>query len=140
MEFHIIELPKFTKSAAQLETGLDLWLYFLCHAETMGTDALPAALQQPLVLRAVEELKVLTQSDEEHECYESRRKALLDFNTGMKVARMEGRMEGEKVGIIHSFERLLNMPETPSDKLMALSMEELSRLADDLYARVLTQR
>jgi predicted transposase/invertase (TIGR01784 family) len=28
LEFHILELPKFTKSAAQLAGGLDIWLYF----------------------------------------------------------------------------------------------------------------
>jgi hypothetical protein len=33
----------------------------------MDTDALPAALQQPLVLRAVEELQMVTQTDEERE-------------------------------------------------------------------------
>jgi predicted transposase/invertase (TIGR01784 family) len=141
MEFHIIELPKFTKSATQLETTLDVWLYFLRHAATMNTDALPVALQQqPLVLQAVEELQMVTQTDEERERYESRRKAHLDYNTGMKLARMEGRVEGEKVGLIHSFEQLLNLPETPADQLMSLSIDDLSRLAADLHARVLKQR
>jgi hypothetical protein len=55
------------------------------------------------VLRAVEELKMLTQTDLERERYEARRKAQLDYNTGLKVARMEG----EKIGLIHAFERLL---------------------------------
>jgi predicted transposase/invertase (TIGR01784 family) len=51
LEFHILELPKFTKSADQLRTSLDVWLYFLRHAETMDTDALPMALaQNPLVV------------------------------------------------------------------------------------------
>ena len=57
LEFHILELPKFTKSADELVTGLDVWLYFLRHAATMDTEALPAAVQErPLVRRAVEEL------------------------------------------------------------------------------------
>ena len=29
IEFHILELPKFTKTVDQLENGLDAWLYFL---------------------------------------------------------------------------------------------------------------
>jgi PD-(D/E)XK nuclease family transposase len=57
LEFHILELPKFTKSAGALTSGLDIWLYFLRHAEMMDTEAVPAALQQPFVLRALEELR-----------------------------------------------------------------------------------
>jgi len=38
----------------------------------------------------LEELKMLTQTDLDRERYEARRKALLDYNTGMKVARLEG--------------------------------------------------
>src|SRR5713226_8515489 len=73
LEVHTLELPKFEKSAAELESDLDIWLYFLRHAGKMDTDALPAAPQQhPLARRAVEELKMLTQSDLERERYEAR--------------------------------------------------------------------
>jgi len=137
LEFHILELPKFTKPAAELASELDIWLYFLRHAEKMDTEALPTALQkQPLVLRALEELKMLTQTDIERERYEARRKAQLDYNTGLKVARMEGRAEGEKIGIIHAFERLLNRLETPSEELARLSLDDLTRLADELKAQL----
>jgi predicted transposase/invertase (TIGR01784 family) len=159
VEFHILELPKFTKSVAGLSSGLDIWLYFLRHAEMMDLDAVPAALQQPLILRALEELKMLTQTEEERERYEARRKAQLDHNTIVKVARLEGlqegrleglqeghqdgRTEGEKIGLIrliHFCERLLNRPETPSDELANHSMEELMRLADELQAQGLDRR
>src|SRR5437899_3865012 len=54
-ELHILELQKFTTPASAVATELDIWLYFMCHAEKMDTDALPAALQKhPLVRRAVE--------------------------------------------------------------------------------------
>src|ERR1700727_1599904 len=46
-------------------------LYFLRYAEKMDTEALPPALQRPEVLRALEELKMLTQTDLERERYES---------------------------------------------------------------------
>ena len=150
IEFHVLELPKFTKSAAELTTGLDSWLYFLRNAEMMDAEALPAALQQqPLVVRAVEELKMLT--DQERERYEARRKWQLDYNTDMRVARMEGqeegqrkrlegRLEGEKIGLIHLCERLLNRPETPTEHLASLSVADLTRLADDLQAQVLAER
>ncbi len=141
LEFHLLELPKFTKSAEELAGGLDIWLYFLRHAPKMDTDALPAALaQQPLVRWALEELKMLTQTDLERERYEARRKAQLDYNTGLKVARLEGReegrAEGEKIGMIHAFERLLNRPQTPTEQLAGRSLEELTRLADELQGQL----
>jgi predicted transposase/invertase (TIGR01784 family) len=140
VEFHLLELPKFTKTADKLRSGLDIWLYFLRHAAKMDTEAVPVALQQPLVLRAVEELKMLSQTDLERERYEARRKAQLDYNTGLKVSRMEGREEGEKIGVIHLLERWLNRPETPTEQLTALSIEELTRLADGLQDQFLKSR
>jgi predicted transposase/invertase (TIGR01784 family) len=139
IDFHILELPKFTKSPTELESGLDIWLYFLRHAEKMDTEALPAALRQPLVLLALEELKMLTQDHLERERYEARRKAQLDYNTGLKVARLEG----EKMGfirIIHFCEHWLNRPETPAEHLADQSLEELNRLADTLQAEAQKQR
>jgi flagellar biosynthesis/type III secretory pathway protein FliH len=112
------------------------------------TAALPAALQQPLVMRALEERTLLTQTDLERERYEARRKAQLDYNTGLKVARMEGHMEGraegraegEKIGIIHQCERLLKRQQTPTEQLVSLSLDDLTRLAEELHNQVLQQR
>lgn len=133
LEFHLLELPKFAKAVNELASGLDIWLYFLRHAPTMDTDALPGALRQhPLIPRAVEELKMLTQSELDRERYEARRKAQLDYNTGMKIARLEG----EKIGRIHAFERLLNLPETPTEQLLGLTLDDLTRRADELQARL----
>jgi predicted transposase/invertase (TIGR01784 family) len=141
LELHILELPKFTKSAAELTSALDIWLYFLRHAAKIDTEALPGVFQQhPLVVRAVEELKVLAQTDEERERYEARRKWQLDYNTGLKVARLEGRAEGEKIGIIHFCEQVLHRPETPTEQLAGLSLEELTRIAGELQEQVLQRR
>lgn len=157
LEFHLLELPKFDKPAEKLTTGLDRWLYFLRHAEMMDVEALHASLQQPLVVRALEELKMLTQTDLERERYEARRKAQLDENTLVNVARLEGeqkgrlegeqkgrlegeqqgRLEGEQIGLIHAYERLLNRPETSAVELAARGLAELKRLADELQQQVL---
>lgn len=81
IEFHILELPKFTKTLNQLDSGLDLWLYFLRFAEKIDTATLPTALQQPSILRAMEELKMLTQTDIERERYEARLKSRFDCDS-----------------------------------------------------------
>jgi predicted transposase/invertase (TIGR01784 family) len=100
LEFHILELPKFTKSAPALVTMLDKWLYFLRPAAMMDTEALPTALQQePTVLRAVEELKMLTQDEIERERYEARHKAQMDHIALTKGAHRHGLEEGRQQGL-----------------------------------------
>jgi flagellar biosynthesis/type III secretory pathway protein FliH len=157
----------------------------------IDTDAVPEALRKPLVLRALEELKMLTQSDLERERYEARRKAQLDHNAilmeaqlivrenlekglqqgleqgrqqgleqgrqqgleqgrqqgleqgrqqgleqGRQAGLQEGQAKGEKIGIIHMCERLLHRPETPTDKLVGLLLEELTRLGEELQKQI----
>jgi hypothetical protein len=65
LELHTLELPKFRKAAAELTNGLDIWLYFLRHAEKMDPEDLPKPRDRPLIRRAVEELRMLTQADPE---------------------------------------------------------------------------
>jgi predicted transposase/invertase (TIGR01784 family) len=142
VDFHILELPKFKKRPEELTTGLDIWLYFLRHAATMDTDAIPPALQLPLVLQAFEELKMLAHTDYERERYESRRKAQLDYQTGIKVARLEGREEGRmegRIAVIHLCEQVLKRAQTPTEHLAGLSLDELSRLAEELQSQVRQQ-
>ena len=83
---------------------------------------------------------MLGQTDLERERYEARR-GELDFNTGMKAALREGRAEGEKLGIvraIHLCQRLLRRAATPAEQLTELSLEELTRLADQLEAELVS--
>jgi flagellar biosynthesis/type III secretory pathway protein FliH len=58
----------------------------------------------------------LTQSEEERERYEARRKFQLDYKTGMRLAREEGRREG-RIAITQLCERILNRPGTPAEQL-----------------------
>ena len=143
VELHILELPKFTKAAEELTPGLDIWLYFLRHAAKINTEALPAALQQPLIAQAFEELKMLTQDQLERERYEARLKAQLDRNSLLKEAERrreqghkEGLARGEKIGVIHLCEQLLNLPRTPDAELAALSLEELTSRAEKLQQQL----
>jgi predicted transposase/invertase (TIGR01784 family) len=140
---HILELPKFTKSAAELTTPLDAWLYFLQQGEQLDTEALPPALHAVEEIRgAMGELQMISQSDLERERYEARLKFQRDWSSSLTGAREDGieqgleqgRKEGELIGQIHTLERLLRRAETPAAQLLAVPLAELERLAQQLEA------
>jgi predicted transposase/invertase (TIGR01784 family) len=163
LEFHILELPKFNKAPEELSSDLDIWLYFLRHAEKMDTGDLPPALRHPLIERALEELKMLTQNEIERERYESRLKAQRDHVSGITDALAEGLEKGEQIGLakgeqigiakgeqigiakgkligqVNLFEQLLQQPETPTETLAELSIAELTHLADRLRKQIATR-
>jgi len=154
IEFHVLELPKFTKTADQLAGDLDIWLYFLRNAEKMDAMALPLPIRQPLIVRAFEELKMLTQNDIERERYWARFKALSDHNTYVLEAREDGFKKGLEEGIeqgieqgvrqgkldlVQTLERLLNRSETSDEVLATRTLSELSDYANELQ-RCLIER
>ena len=49
----------------------------------------------------------------------------------------EGSAKGEKIGAINLCERLLNRPESPREQLASLTLEDLTRLAEELQSHVL---
>ena len=74
LELHIVELPKFTRTATELTTGCERWSYFLRHGDELDTERLPEPLQTPTIQKAMEVLRMLTQSELEREKYEARLK------------------------------------------------------------------
>ncbi len=59
---------------------------------------------------------------------------------GRQQGRAEGRQQGEQIGAIHLLERLLNLPQTPTEQLSSLSLEDLGKLADALQEQLQKQR
>jgi hypothetical protein len=49
LEFHVLELPKFTKKADELDDDLDRWLYFLRHAEMIDTGGFAGCFARALI-------------------------------------------------------------------------------------------
>jgi predicted transposase/invertase (TIGR01784 family) len=138
---HILELPKFTKSAAELATPLDVWLYFLQQGEHLDTEPLPPALSRvEEIRRAMGELQMISQSDLERERYEARLKFQRDWSSSLTGAREDGieqgRKEGELIGQIHTLERLLRRAETLPAQLLAMPLADLEGLAQQLEAEL----
>jgi predicted transposase/invertase (TIGR01784 family) len=151
LQVHILELAKFTLSSDQLAAPADTWLYFLCHGEELDTDALPMALQFPEIHRAMGEMTMLTKNPPDLERYEARLKMKRDISAalreadreGQKKGHAEGRTEGLKEGkieLIHTWQRLLGLQETPTEQLIVKSLEDLDSVARQLESCAIQER
>lgn len=131
LQVHILELSKFKLSSQELATPADPWLYFLCHGDELDTEALPSSLNLPEFQKALGELQMMTQSELEKERYEARLKLQRDISSGLTHAREEGLKRG-LIKHVHSFQRVLQMPESPEDQLLTMETAALEGLAQQL--------
>jgi predicted transposase/invertase (TIGR01784 family) len=158
LSMHLFELPKFDRPVADLDSELDRWLYFLRHGEQLDLGKLPSTLQVLPIVRALEELTMLTHDELERERYEARRKKLLDetsvrneYQRGMQRAHEQGLEHGLQQGLekgraevliskIHFAQKLLNQPLTPTEELQNEPADELRSKAEYLEQQVLSRR
>lgn len=159
LDLHVFQLARFTKSADELQSDLDLWLYVLNHGRGLDLAALPRQLQVAEVEEALEALAVLTQDRIQREIYEAREKARRDEASLIrhtqrareKVGRAREEAErareeaerareevpkalakGEWLGRIRAYEELMHRAPRPDAELAAMSVDELRQLVDDL--------
>jgi predicted transposase/invertase (TIGR01784 family) len=132
----VIELTKFRRGVRELRSGLECWCYFLRHGEELDTEKLPEPLQVPPMPKAMEVLRMVTQSDLERERYESRLKFQRDMNARMREAQ-EG---GVLIGRVQAYEHFLKVGPTPVETLREMSLEQLSALADRLGSTLVPAR
>jgi predicted transposase/invertase (TIGR01784 family) len=130
LEIHLIELPKFTKTAEQLTTALDRWCYYLRHGAELDPDNLHATLDVPEIRRALEVLTMFTQDETEREMYELRLKYQRDQSSLLQDAEAQAGRKGSLVGRVHLCQDLLKQQPTPEEELWALPVENLIALLD----------
>ena len=108
---------------------------------------LPATLTDPGVRQAMKELQVLSEIEQERQRYEARLKAQKDamwiqkqgdllLQKGHNDGLQEGLRRGELVGVVHLCQRRLHRPVTPAADLLAVPLEELHQLAQELERAV----
>lgn len=155
LAMHIFELPKFARTPEELADPLELWLYFLRHAETLDTDALPGPLNVSPIRQALEELRMLSQDQIERERYEARLKVqrdaislIRDYESelvqqrekSLKQGLEQGREQGLKLGLVGRIQfsqRLLGGAVTPEEELLSRALGDLTQLADQLEQDIL---
>jgi predicted transposase/invertase (TIGR01784 family) len=96
LEIHLLELPKFTKTAEELSSPLDRWLFFLRHGAELDPERLPPGLDVPMIRRAMEVLTVFTQDEIERAKYEASLKLQRDQLSILHEAR-EDREEAARL-------------------------------------------
>jgi predicted transposase/invertase (TIGR01784 family) len=162
---HMIELPKFTRTLAELRAPLDFWLYFFKNGAELDADALPEPMDKPDQRKAMGVLKMLAQSDLERELYEGRLRAKRDMQTletmrhtleterdqwqrryeaanrEREAANREREaanrdLKRELVERIGLCQRLLRRPTPEVDELLGRSLEELREQAERLEREV----
>jgi predicted transposase/invertase (TIGR01784 family) len=89
LEFTFIELPKFTKTEAEIETVLDKWLYFIKYAYQL--DAIPPNVNESPLQAAYERANSFAWSRQELELYDYWSVRAQDDRGRIEYARQEER-------------------------------------------------
>lgn len=136
IRYYFIELPKFAKTADELETVIEKWVYFIKH--TGRLDHVPAKLDAPAFRKAFELANRANMTPMELENYEGSIMAMLDergridgaFEKGEKKGKKEGREEGEqnKAREIARSMRQKDMGSVLIAELTGLKVEEIEKL------------
>jgi predicted transposase/invertase (TIGR01784 family) len=90
LEMHFIEIPKFLKKNPEIKNKLSQWLWVLVGEEEKVKEA---EKENEDVKKAMEIIKEMSMDPKEWELYESRKLAIMDYNTGMHQARIDGEEE-----------------------------------------------
>ncbi|MEZ6134185.1 MAG: Rpn family recombination-promoting nuclease/putative transposase [Pirellulaceae bacterium] len=101
LEFHILELPKFTPSSDNIGSlpAEEKWLYLLRHADTMDADQLADLLVDPPYQEAIGVLDMISNNPEDLQFYEARLKFLRDQHSQIEAAEQEGEARGRRIGL-----------------------------------------
>lgn len=152
LEIHTIELPKYN-FVEPLSAGdpLEQWAFFLDRAAELESAELKKLLPDRPYAKATQIMETIARTPQERQLYESRRKAELDYRSGMDEAlqiglekgreegREEGLAKGERLVLVEQvrfFQGLLAEPLSAEAELQALDLPELRRRLSDLQARV----
>jgi len=100
-----VELPKFQKKAEELKTNTDWWLFLLKHTFELKNP--PSEITGEIFKLFLEEAKKEYLTQEEMETYAKSLRQSYEVMDIANFARVEGRKEGQKEGLIEVAHKLL---------------------------------
>ncbi len=128
LTFIYLEMPKFNKTEAELETAFDKWLYVLKHLPEL-TDR-PAKLRERVFAKLFEAAEIGKFNRDELAQYEQSLKYYRDMKNVIDTAAIEGEARGELKKAIEVARHLLqeNLPRSLIARATGLSEEEIAAL------------
>ncbi len=146
LQVHLLELTKLsvTRENLAMATPEEQWAYFLLNAEKLTVEAIRDLFPDPEFVEAAGVLEVIKNTPEQMDNYISRLKYQLDEVSRMESVRIEaliegetkGRMEGELIGRIESFQEILGIAEPTHDELSGFDIQKLTALCDQLRSQI----
>jgi predicted transposase/invertase (TIGR01784 family) len=142
IEIHTVELAKYNGNADEVRSASELeqWAYWIKNANRHSVEELQSLLPSLEFLRATGELNSIREITEEKQMYDAREKASLDIQSNLVDARQEGRVQGEAIGRIKTYQELLGDRVSTDEELSPMSMEELNTTIADLQAKLRERR
>ena len=142
LKFIYIELPKFTKTLAELASKQDKWLYLFRHLPEM--EGQPRPFQDSVFLQLFEVAEIANFTQGERDSYQSSLKYYRDLNNVIDTSRQEGLEEGieqgieqgrkaEKIEIARSL--LDQLPISAIAQATGLTIAEIEHLQNDAEQR-----
>ena len=123
LEMHFIEIPKFVKKNSEANTKLEQWLWLIVGREE---KLKMAKKENKEIKKAMDIIDEMSMDPKEWELYESRRLAIMDYNTGMHQSRKDGIKE-EKNRVAKELLKLgMNIEDI--QKVTKLTKEEIEQL------------
>jgi predicted transposase/invertase (TIGR01784 family) len=93
LTFIYLEMPKFNKSAEELETKFDKWLYVLKNLHKL--DRIPEKFKENIFLKLFETAEIAKFNQQEYQEYEDSLKYYRDIKNSLDTAKEEGKIEGK---------------------------------------------
>lgn len=135
MEWHVIEMQKLkvTRDFTNLD-DLSLWTAFIKESGENKELVKMLATKNEYLKTAYEELEKISADKQKRLEYETRQKALYDYNTLMYEARQEGKQEGEYNKAIEIAKESLGLGLNVDiiSKITGLSVDEIDKLRKSL--------
>lgn len=102
LNYKFLELPKFVKTEAELETDLDRWLFLLKNMSTLESH--PIDLDMGIFQKVFRIAEISNLTKEEKDMYDSNLKAQWDYDNSIAYAKERAAEEGRKEGIEEGLE------------------------------------
>ena len=108
-----LELPKFKKKIAELETNIDKWAYFFKHADEADNQELEQmAGDAPIIKRAYEEVCRFNWSEEELAAYAAMENCEATYESALKKSMEDGEAKGKAKEKLEIARKMLAKGET----------------------------